>query len=99
MPTLDVDEFSPDKAGKHWDFNWFDQAKVPLDPSLPRSVVVPVWELPFRRQKSKSGVWEPKSVEVDYSFSNNVSLASIFCLSNVNVVVHWGLTYSCQLTL
>lgn len=67
MPTLDVDEFSPEKAGKHWDFNWFDEAKVPLDPSLPRSVVVPVWELPFRRQKSRSGVWEPKSVEVDVS--------------------------------
>lgn len=67
MPTLDVDEFSPEKAGRHWDFNWFDEAKVPLDPSLPRSVVVPVWELPFRRQKSKSGVWEPKSVEVNVS--------------------------------
>ena len=66
MPRLDSDEFSPGKAGRQWDFDWFQKAKVLLDPTLPRSVVVPMWELPFRRQKSSSeqGIWEPKSVQV-----------------------------------
>ncbi|KAK4785496.1 hypothetical protein SAY86_002185 [Trapa natans] len=68
-PTLDIDEFSPEKAGRDWDFNWFDKAKVPLEPSLPRSVVVPVWELPFRRKTklSELQIWEPQSTEVDIS--------------------------------
>lgn len=63
MLRLDCDEFSPEKSGRQWDFDWFDRAKVHLEPSLPRSVVVPQWELPFRRQK-KGGIWEPISVQV-----------------------------------
>ncbi|KAI9196543.1 hypothetical protein LWI28_024817 [Acer negundo] len=66
MPGLDADEFSPEKVGRQWDFDWFDKAKIPLEPSLPRSVVVPVWEIPFRRKK-KQGKWEPDSIEVDVS--------------------------------
>ncbi|KAK9280712.1 hypothetical protein L1049_014410 [Liquidambar formosana] len=66
LPRLDCDEFSPEKSGRQWDFDWFDRAKVHLEPSLPRSVVVPQWELPFRRQK-KGGIWEPKSVQVEVS--------------------------------
>ncbi|XP_031386867.1 DExH-box ATP-dependent RNA helicase DExH11 isoform X2 [Punica granatum] len=68
-PNLDAEEFSPEKAGRDWEFDWFDKAKVPLEPSLPRSVVVPVWELPFRRQAKLSGsqIWEPDSLEVDIS--------------------------------
>ncbi|XP_059428943.1 DExH-box ATP-dependent RNA helicase DExH11 isoform X2 [Corylus avellana] len=69
LPRLDPEEFSPEKAGRQWDFDWFEEAKVPLEPSLPRSVVIPTWELPFRRQKKGSVLekWEPKSVEVDVS--------------------------------
>ncbi|GKV33028.1 hypothetical protein SLEP1_g41582 [Rubroshorea leprosula] len=69
LPRLDPDEFSPEKVGRQWDFDWFDKAKVPLEPTLPRSVVVPVWELPFRRKKkgSDEGKWEPSSVQVDVS--------------------------------
>lgn len=65
FPRLDPDEFSPENAGKQWDFDWFSRAKVDPDPSLARTVVVPVWELPFRRKKPEVGIWEPKSVEVD----------------------------------
>ncbi|XP_024161355.1 DExH-box ATP-dependent RNA helicase DExH11 isoform X1 [Rosa chinensis] len=67
LPRLDSDVFSPEKVGRQWDFDWFDKANVQLEPSLPRSVVVPTWELPFRRQKngSEGGIWEPKSVQVD----------------------------------
>lgn len=63
---MDADEFSPEKAGKQWEFDWFSKAKIPLEPSLPRSVVVPTWELPFRRRKKESeqGEWEPSSVQV-----------------------------------
>ncbi|GAB4824491.1 Antiviral helicase ski2 [Ancistrocladus abbreviatus] len=69
LPGLDADEFSPDKAGRHWDFDWFDKAKIPLEPSLPRSAVVPTWELPFRRSKvgTVQGKWEPQSVQVEIS--------------------------------
>ncbi|KAM4083476.1 hypothetical protein ACB094_08G060300 [Castanea mollissima] len=68
-PRLDPEEFSPEKVGRQWDFDWFGRAKVPLEPSLPRSIVVPTWELPFRRQKkgSMQEIWEPKSVQVDVS--------------------------------
>ncbi|KAJ4965981.1 hypothetical protein NE237_017830 [Protea cynaroides] len=68
LPELDPDEFSPEKAGRQWDFDWFDNAKVHLEPSLPRSVVVPTWELPFRRFKKGESVqhrWEPNSVQMD----------------------------------
>ncbi|KAF3948404.1 hypothetical protein CMV_025592 [Castanea mollissima] len=68
-PRLDPEEFSPEKVGRQWDFDWFGRSKVPLEPSLPRSIVVPTWELPFRRQKkgSMQEIWEPKSVQVDVS--------------------------------
>lgn len=68
QPKLDPDEFSVENSGRQWDFDWFDGAKVPLEPSAPRSVVVPAWELPFRRSKNKtpSGVWDPASIEVHY---------------------------------
>lgn len=63
---MDPDEFSPEKAGRQWEFDWFDKAEVPPESSLPRSVVVPVWEPPFQRRKNGSvqGKWEPKSEEV-----------------------------------
>ncbi|XP_071723078.1 DExH-box ATP-dependent RNA helicase DExH11-like [Rutidosis leptorrhynchoides] len=68
-PRLDPDVFSAEKAGRQWDFDWFQKVKVPLEPSVPRSVVAPVWELPFRRQKNGSAQenWEPDSVEVEVS--------------------------------
>ncbi|WCJ20363.1 RNA helicase ATP-dependent SK12/DOB1 protein [Euphorbia peplus] len=69
LPRLDADEFSAEKAGRQWDFDWFERAKVLLEPSLPRSVVVPTWELPFRRRNlgSEEGIWEPNSIQVDVS--------------------------------
>lgn len=65
-PRLDPEEFSPEKSGRQWDFDWFEEAKVHPEPSIPRSVVVPRWELPFRRKKkgSMQEKWEPNSVEV-----------------------------------
>lgn len=66
-PALDSEEFSAEKAGRMWEFDWFDRAKVPLEPSIPRSVVAPVWELPFRRSK-KDDLSEPrdlKSIEIN----------------------------------
>ncbi|KAK6935765.1 Ski2, N-terminal domain [Dillenia turbinata] len=66
FPGLDPYEFSAEKAGRQWDFEWFDEAKVHLEPSVPRSVVVPLWELPFRRALVE-GKWEPKSVQVEVS--------------------------------
>ncbi|KAJ0248349.1 DExH-box ATP-dependent RNA helicase DExH11 [Hirschfeldia incana] len=69
LPRLEPEQFSAENAENQWDFDWFARVKVPLQPSLPRSVVVPTWELPFRRQKldTENGGWEPKSVEVDLS--------------------------------
>lgn len=69
LPRLDPDEFSAEKDGRQWKFDWFGRAEVPLEPSVPRSVMVPKWELPFRRQKkgSEKGIWEPTSVQVDVS--------------------------------
>ncbi|XP_038706766.1 DExH-box ATP-dependent RNA helicase DExH11 isoform X2 [Tripterygium wilfordii] len=66
MPGLDVDEFSPEKAGKQWEFDWFERAKISLEPSLPRTVIVPKWEDPFRR-KMKDGIWIPDAVEMEVS--------------------------------
>lgn len=65
QPRLDPDDFSPEKVGRQWEFDWFDRAKVPLEPSLPRTMVVPVWEPPFRRSNNGSvkGIWEPKFEE------------------------------------
>ncbi|CAN1329093.1 DExH-box ATP-dependent RNA helicase DExH11 [Linum perenne] len=69
LPRLDEDEFSAQVDGRQWEFDWFERVKVPLEPSAPRSVVVPTWELPFRRKQKGSGegIWEPDSVEVDVS--------------------------------
>jgi len=71
IPKLEPDQFSAEKPENQWDFDWFSRVKMPLQPSLPRSVVVPTWELPFRRQKEDTGnrAWEPKSVEVNQFFS------------------------------
>ncbi|KAH9626614.1 hypothetical protein KSS87_005465 [Heliosperma pusillum] len=67
-PRLDPDEFSPEAAGKDWDFDWFGKAKLPLESSFPRTTVALEWELPFRRTKDKEfGRWEPQSVEVEIS--------------------------------
>ncbi|KAL2486376.1 ATP-dependent RNA helicase SKI2 [Abeliophyllum distichum] len=69
LPRLDEDVFSPENAGRQWEFDWFDRAKTELELSFPRSVVVPTWEMPFRRKKHGPGDerWEPNSVEVDVS--------------------------------
>ncbi|XP_068638074.1 DExH-box ATP-dependent RNA helicase DExH11 [Aristolochia californica] len=67
VPQLDKDEFSAEKSGRQWDFDWFDMAKVHLEPSVPRCVVVPSWELPFRRRDTENvpGKWIPSSVQVE----------------------------------
>ncbi|KAM6578144.1 hypothetical protein CsatB_029981 [Cannabis sativa] len=65
LPRLDSELFSPEKAGRQWDFDWFDRAKIQLEPSLPRKVIIPTWVLPFRRPKQER--WEPGSVQVDVS--------------------------------
>lgn len=101
-PNLDIDAFSPEKAGRDWDFDWFDKAKVPLEPSLPRSAVVPVWELPFRRQTkiSESQIWDPQSAEVEmsclfklmhFSFPINIHHLSLFdkCLDRMLGEIHY----------
>lgn len=66
LPQLDPDEFTPEKVGRQWEFDWFERAKILPDPSLPRSIIVPTWEVPFRRQRDRldNGGWEPKSEEV-----------------------------------
>lgn len=64
-PLLDPDEFSVERSGRQWQFDWFDRAKVPLDLSTQTRAVVPQWELPFRRQKNSDGIWDPKFIEVD----------------------------------
>ncbi|KAJ9552373.1 hypothetical protein OSB04_016418 [Centaurea solstitialis] len=66
LPRLDLDEFSAEKSGRQWEFDWFDEAKIHLEQTLPRSVVIPKWELPFRRA-SELEKWEPASVQVDVS--------------------------------
>ncbi|KAL6565185.1 Antiviral helicase ski2 [Orobanche minor] len=67
LPRLDEHVFSPQNAGRQWEFDWFDVAKILPEPSMSRSVVVPSWEMPCRRKEheSKLGRWEPESVEVD----------------------------------
>ncbi|KAG8387912.1 hypothetical protein BUALT_Bualt02G0070700 [Buddleja alternifolia] len=69
LPRLDEDVFSPQNAGRQWEFDWFDRAEIQLEPSAPRSVVVPSWEMPFRRKERQSMTkrWEPESVEADVS--------------------------------
>ncbi|KAI7756452.1 hypothetical protein M8C21_002341 [Ambrosia artemisiifolia] len=66
LPRLDDDEFCAQKTARQWEFDWFDQAKVELEPTMPRSIVVPAWELPFRRP-SHLNTWEPASLQVDVS--------------------------------
>ncbi|PKA51999.1 DEAD-box ATP-dependent RNA helicase ISE2, chloroplastic [Apostasia shenzhenica] len=67
LPGLDHNEFSAEKDGRFWEVDWFDRAKVPLEPSVSRSTISPVWELPFRRSKNKDHPqrWDIKSVEID----------------------------------
>ncbi|KAG1365844.1 DExH-box ATP-dependent RNA helicase DExH11 [Cocos nucifera] len=67
LPELDPDEFSVENSGRQWVYDWFDSAKVHLEPSAPRSVVAPSWELPFRRSKKtgSTGLWDPGSVQID----------------------------------
>lgn len=79
-PRLDPDEFSPEKAGRDWDFDWFSKAKIPVEPSLPRTAVFPEWELPFRR--SKQGKWEPRSVQVcpQFCYTLGWQLPLLVCL-------------------
>ncbi|XP_052185794.1 DExH-box ATP-dependent RNA helicase DExH11 isoform X2 [Diospyros lotus] len=69
FPRLDADEFSPEKAGRQWEFDWFSKSKIHLEPSLPRTVVVPTWELPFRHPKNGlgKGKCEPISVQGEVS--------------------------------
>lgn len=54
-----------------WDVDWFDMARPPLEPSAPRTMLVPAWEPPFRRRPSASSeepqVWDPKSVQMEMS--------------------------------
>lgn len=69
MPQLDPDEFSVEKSGRQWDFDWFDRVNVQLEPSAPRVVMAPSWELPFRRSSNDSDTsdtrtWDPRSVQV-----------------------------------
>ncbi|XP_074585341.1 DExH-box ATP-dependent RNA helicase DExH11-like isoform X2 [Curcuma longa] len=63
-PEVDLDEFSVQNSGRWWHYDWFDRAKIQLEPSEPRFIVASMWELPFRRSKN-SGIWNPHSVEVD----------------------------------
>ncbi|GFP91206.1 helicase ski2w [Phtheirospermum japonicum] len=67
LPRLDEHVFSPQSAGKQWEFDWFDRAEILPEPSMTRSVVVPSWEMPCRRKEHESEPrsWEPESVEVD----------------------------------
>ncbi|XP_057789862.1 DExH-box ATP-dependent RNA helicase DExH11 isoform X2 [Salvia miltiorrhiza] len=69
LPRLDEDVFSPQNAGRQWEFDWFDRAEIQPEPSVRRSMIVPSWEIPFRRKKNESHLqrWEPQSVEVDIS--------------------------------
>lgn len=65
LPQLDTDEFTPEKMGKQWEFDWFERAKILPEPSLPQTIIVPKWVPPFRRPKNPpGGRWEPESVEV-----------------------------------
>lgn len=79
-PSLDADIFCPQNSGKQWEFDWFDGAKIQLQPSLPRSLVVPLWEMPSRCKKhGEMDRWEPESVEVK----------NIGFYSSVTQVVHF----------
>lgn len=49
IPGLDHEEDSADRCGKLWDFEWLGEELSLLDPTVPRTAVIPVWEPPFRR--------------------------------------------------
>ncbi|KAE8807411.1 Helicase SKI2W [Hordeum vulgare] len=57
--------------GRVWDVDWFDLARPPLEPSAPRTMLVPAWEPPFRRRSlsssSEQQVWDPESVQMEMS--------------------------------
>ncbi|KAL6888475.1 hypothetical protein ACP4OV_009501 [Aristida adscensionis] len=54
-------------SGRVWDVDWFAQARPPLEPSAPRTMLAPVWEPPFRRGRrpAESQVWDPESVQME----------------------------------
>lgn len=58
-------------GGRVWDLDWFAMARPPLEPSAPRTMLVPAWEPPFRRGRgtsqsaSESQVWDPESVQME----------------------------------
>ncbi|KAI5065072.1 hypothetical protein GOP47_0019767 [Adiantum capillus-veneris] len=54
VPALDHEEDRADRCGKVWDFEWLDEGVSFSKPSIPRSVVMPVWEPPYRRTKQLS---------------------------------------------
>lgn len=66
-PEVDLDEFSVQNSGRWWHYDWFERAKIQLEPSEHRFIVAPMWELPFRRSKN-SVIWNPHSVEVSMRF-------------------------------
>ncbi|VAI55654.1 unnamed protein product [Triticum turgidum subsp. durum] len=56
--------------GRVWDVDWFDLARPPLEPSAPRTMLVPAWEPPFRRRSSSTSeqqVWDPETVQMEMS--------------------------------
>ncbi|KAF9616876.1 hypothetical protein IFM89_032838 [Coptis chinensis] len=65
------DEFSVEKSGRQWDFDWFDMAKVHLEPTLPRSVIVPEYEL--------TKDWEPGSMEFLFTYIGLIANVSDKC--------------------
>ncbi|CAM6105247.1 unnamed protein product [Calypogeia fissa] len=67
-PTLDDEVDSVSGCGKVWEFDWYGEGIQRLDPSLPRVVVVPVYEPPFRRTSVKragNGVANKLDADVD----------------------------------
>ncbi|KAG0598823.1 hypothetical protein M758_12G103200 [Ceratodon purpureus] len=82
-----LDEAASDVAlcGKQWDFDWFDEGSLELQPSLPRLAVAPVWEPPYRRGKNddtnECGVedWIPdfEQVETEHANLNSQNSSSV----------------------
>lgn len=61
--TPELNHLEPHSSGKLWDFEWFEKADIPLEPSATRHVIAPSWELPFRRSSSN---WKPTSIQVPF---------------------------------
>ncbi|KAJ4781291.1 ATP-dependent RNA helicase [Rhynchospora pubera] len=59
--TPELNHLEPHTSGKLWDFEWFEKANIPLEPSAPRHVIAPSWELPFRRSSPN---WKPASTQI-----------------------------------